>query len=158
LGIFSKNLKAEDVKKYIEPSINLASRAINHYQELDFDSENWLEQAQELTSLLYRYMGSSTHQAFELTELLKSGRISAVAMEAANKTFFMFYSNVDQIMFEINTNLRFKGLSYELAIEFHSECWKSAKNKLPTEMSTLEKVRNGKNSWDWINSESWALL
>jgi hypothetical protein len=158
LGLFGKSLSAEQVKDFIGPSIDLAKKSVEKYQHIDFDSENWLEETKDTVSIVYRYLGTSAHQSFELIELLKDSKISAVAMEAANKTFFMFYSTIEEILEDINMNLRIKGVPYKLAIDFHSECWKRAKEISPTEMKTFEKIQDGKNRWDWINSETWALL
>jgi hypothetical protein len=159
MSFFSgKTYTAENVKKMIQPSLDLTKEVMNQIEQFDAESETWVDELEKMMSNIYLYMGVSYTQASDLGKLLSERRISLAAMSAANKTFMHCYSELDKCAQVINETLRRSGYLHADAIDFHEHCWQKAMDKKPIEMDTLQRSQPNKAQWSWINEDSWLTL
>ncbi len=145
------------VKALITPTINLLDVIEKKYNKIDDKSAGLIFELTDIASICYVFMGVSTAQSMELFEKMKQGVISAPAMDAVNKSFKLYYEQVNAYLSACNLLLVQNGYTYKKATKFHKDSWKRAKERRPIEMEKLESIRES-DVWSWIDENSWQEL
>lgn len=145
------------VKAFITPTINLLDVIEKKYNEIDDKNAGLIFELTDIASICYLYMGVSTAQSMELFEKMRQGVISAPAMDAVNKSFKLYYKQVNAYLSACNLLLVQNSYTYKKAIKFHKDSWKRAKERRPIEMEKLESIRES-DVWSWIDENSWQEL
>ena len=156
-------MDSDQVKAYIEPTLNLLAVIKEKYYEIEEKSELLVDfdilraPLTDAVAICYVYMGVSTAQSMELFEKMNQGLISSPAMLAVSKSFMLNQNEVENYLSSYNLLLAKFGYNYKQAITFHQDCWRKAKDRRPNEMEKLEGIRNS-DWWSWINEKSWKKL
>ena len=127
-------------------SVNLSNKAlINELVELCTSS---LTKAFEIESMM-------TEMADDLLIEMTTKQISPHALKASMQSFSVFDDHVTESKAHLKLALIDLGVNTTQAREIIKKAWGDAKNLKPIGILKLEKMRGGKEEWDWITEETW---
>jgi len=127
-------------------SVNLNNKAlINELLELCTGS---LTKAFEIESVM-------TEMADDLLIEMTTKQISPHALKASMQSFSAFDEHVDESKAHLKLALIDLGVNTTQAREIIKKAWGDAKKSKPIGILKLEKLRGGKEEWDWITEETW---
>ena len=158
MGLFSKkpSQNAQEVRQMMEPFLEMVYQIEGAANEIDQSSKGWIQESQEVVSLIHVFNASVTVEAKKLIGLLLEGKISTAAHHAAMQTFNLLSDQTDARLADITQALIDSGVSSKLGIEFFKNSWKRAAEISPIAIAELEKEMGGSTKWGWINEKSWV--
>jgi len=136
----------ERLRSFTTNSVNLSNKAlIKDLVKLCTDS---LTQAFEIESVM-------TEMADDLLIEMTTKQISPHALKASMQSFSVFSDHVDESKAHLKLALIDLGVDVTQARKIIKKAWGDAKNSKPIGILKLEKMRGGKEEWDWITEETW---
>jgi hypothetical protein len=134
------------LRGFTTKSVNLSNKAL--INELVVLCTGSLTKAFEIESVM-------TEMADDLMIEMSTKQISPHALKASMQSFSAFGDHVDESKAHLKLALIDLGVNTTQAREIIKKAWGDAKKSKPIGILKLEKLRGGKEEWDWITEETW---
>ena len=134
------------LRGYTTNSVNLTNKALIT-DLIDLCTSSFTK-AFEIDSVMYE-------MADDLLIQMTTKQISPHALKASMESFSVFDDHVTESKAHLKLALIDLGVNTTQAREIIKKAWGDAKNLKPIGILKLEKMRGGKEEWDWITEETW---
>jgi len=103
----------------------------------------------------YEIESVMTEMADDLMIQMASKQVSPSSVNASMKSFQMFDEGLRECKSHLKLALLDLGVTTTQAKQIVKSSWATAKANKPIGILKIEKLRNGKEEWDWITDETW---
>lgn len=109
----------------------------------------------EALAKTYEIESVITEMADDLMIQMASQQVSPASVNASMKSFQVFDEGLRECKSHLKLALLDLGVTTTQAKQIVKSSWATAKANKPIGILKIEKLRDGKEEWDWITDETW---